>query len=116
MHFLELQPNYENLLRTFENDIIGTNRDIVSFADMLNYIDSCCSIAIEARWGEGKTFFIKKVKMILDSYNEFIDNKMSDSDKLKIKEKCDKLRDKEQTVYIPPVSYTHLTLPTICSV
>lgn len=104
MHFLELQPTYENLLRTFENDIIGTNKDIVSFADMLNYIDSCCSIAIEARWGEGKTFFIKKVKMILDSYNEFIDNKISDSDKLKIKEKCDKLRDEEQTIYIPQVS------------
>lgn len=104
MHFLELQPTDENLLRTFENDIIGTNKDIVSFANMLSCIDSSCSIAIEARWGEGKTFFIKKVKMILDSYNEFIDNKISDSDKLKIKEKCDKFRDKEQANYIPQVS------------
>ena len=34
MKSLELQPTYKNLFKTFIDDSIGRNKDIVSFADI----------------------------------------------------------------------------------
>lgn len=78
MKTFELQPTYENILDAFEKDILNRNVDILGFADLLNSIDSSCSIALDARWGAGKTFFIKQVKLVLDAFNEHIENPHSD--------------------------------------
>ena len=68
----DLTPTQENLLKTFDNDSVERNKDIYSFINILNHIDTSCSIALDAKWGSGKTFFVKQVKMILDSYNVFL--------------------------------------------
>ena len=72
MKSIELQPNKENLLRTFELDAIERNVDIYRFINLLNAIEDNCSVALDGAWGSGKTFFVKQAKMVLDAYNEFI--------------------------------------------
>ena len=84
MKSYELQPTYENLLNTYLNDTIARNIDVFRFAEILNFIDDSCSIALDGGWGSGKTFFVKQVKMVMDAHNDFIvsDN---DTDREKIK-------------------------------
>lgn len=78
MRTFELQPTYENVLTAFENDILNRNIDVLRFTELLNSIESSCSIALDARWGAGKTFFVKQVKMVLDAFNTHIENPHSD--------------------------------------
>lgn len=74
MRSYELQPTYENLLRTFVDDTIARNPDILQFVSILNSLDDKCSIALDGNWGSGKTFFVKQVKMVLDAHNDYIDS------------------------------------------
>lgn len=62
MKSIELQPNKENLLRTFELDAIERNVDIYRFINLLNAIEDNCSVALDGAWGSGKTFFVKQTK------------------------------------------------------
>lgn len=72
MRAFEIQPTSENVLTTFEKDILGRNIDVFRFVKLLNSLDSSCAIALDARWGAGKTFFVKQVKMVLDAFNVHI--------------------------------------------
>ena len=67
MKNFELKPTEENLLSTYQNDTIERNSDVHAFVDVLNSLEDSCSIALDGLWGSGKTFFVKQVKMILDS-------------------------------------------------
>jgi len=66
---LELKPSEENLITTLKDDVLGRNRQISIFLDLLNHIDDACTIAVDGRWGCGKTFFVKQTKLILDAFN-----------------------------------------------
>lgn len=103
MKSLELQPTYEILFETFIDDTIGRSKDVVSFADILNSIDDSCSIALDARWGAGKTFFIKQTKMALDAFNEFIPSHDEDDNGL-IRNYCDRIHRQNPMEYIPQVA------------
>lgn len=72
MKTYELLPTNENLLNTFIQDSIGRNADIFSFIEMLNKLENGCAIALEGRWGSGKTFFVKQVKLLMDTYNDSV--------------------------------------------
>lgn len=69
MKKLELEPSEENLIKTFEGNILKRNIKISYFLDLLNNIHDSCTIAVDGRWGCGKTFFVKQVKLILDACN-----------------------------------------------
>lgn len=69
MKILDLIPTYENILETYENDLIGRNLDVFHFVNLLNSVDHFTSIAIDAEWGAGKTFFVRQVKLVLDAFN-----------------------------------------------
>lgn len=73
MKSLELLPTEENLMLAYEDDYIGRNTDIHYFFEILNSIDDCCIIALDGKWGSGKTFFVKQTKMLLDAFNDFVD-------------------------------------------
>lgn len=75
MKSYELKPTYENLLDTMINDSIGRNNDIHRFAEILNTLEDSCSIAVDGKWGSGKTFFVKQTKLFLDAHNEYINFK-----------------------------------------
>ena len=69
MSINELQPSYDILLNTLREDSIGRNKDVHRFAYMLTQLHGATSIALEGKWGSGKTFFVKQTKMVLDSLN-----------------------------------------------
>lgn len=73
MKTYELKPTQENLFRTYEEDAISRNTDIFRFIEILTSLEDSCSIALDGRWGSGKTFFVKQVKMVLDAHNDFVE-------------------------------------------
>jgi len=85
MKSYELQPTYENLLKTYINDTITRDIDVFRFIEILNSLDDSCSIALDGGWGSGKTFFVKQSKMVLDAHNDFIVSD-EDTDRRKIKD------------------------------
>ena len=64
-----MEPSDEKLIKTFEENILQRNIKISYFLDLLNNINDSCVIAVDGRWGCGKTFFVKQVKLVLDAYN-----------------------------------------------
>lgn len=66
----DLQPTPDNIRNTFIRDSIGRNKDLVNFIKIIDSIDESFSIALDSYWGSGKTFFVKQIKMILDTITE----------------------------------------------
>ena len=65
----EMIPTEENLIETLYNDTISRKKDIVYFYDILQAQESASAIAIDGRWGSGKTFFVKQTKMVINALN-----------------------------------------------
>lgn len=81
MKFFDIPATEENVLTAFEENILGRNPDIMAFVSLLNSFDSSASIALDASWGAGKTFFVKQTKLVLDCFNpniKVIDTSVSD--------------------------------------
>ena len=72
MKSFELQPTFENILKAFEDDLLDRNIGVVHFLDLIHSLESGGAIALDARWGAGKTFFVKQVKMVLDAFNDHV--------------------------------------------
>lgn len=70
MKTYELKPTRTNLIGTLSDDTIGRNIELARFLSILNHIHTCCSIALDGKWGCGKTFFVKQAQMILEVDNE----------------------------------------------
>ena len=88
MKFFDIPATEENVLAAFEENVLGRNPDIMAFVSLLNSFDSSTSIALDASWGAGKTFFVKQTKMVLDCYNpniKVIDSTASDRVKKVVK-------------------------------
>jgi hypothetical protein len=84
MKTYELQPTQENIIATLEDNLIDRNKDVFRFTMLLDSIIDSCSIALDGRWGSGKTFFVKQIKQILEAYNPFLENLDTD-DNMRIK-------------------------------
>lgn len=80
MKKLELKATEENIIESLENDAIGRNNDVFNFSELLSTLEGPYSVAIDSEWGSGKTFFVKQVKMLLDSLNpqSKVDKEISD--------------------------------------
>lgn len=74
MKSLELQPTMENLIEAYKNDSIGRNEEVHKFIDLIQSIDENCSVALDGNWGSGKTFFVKQVEMIFNSFSSTCDD------------------------------------------
>ena len=55
---------------TFVKNSVGRNDSLLKFIEMLNYQDDSYSIALDGKWGSGKTFFVKQCKLVLDCLND----------------------------------------------
>lgn len=69
MKTMELQPTRENLIDTLSEDLLDRNVSLYRFISLLDHIEGCQSISIDAPWGAGKTFFVKQAKLVLDAFN-----------------------------------------------
>ena len=65
----EMLPTEENIIETLYNDPINRNQDIVYFYNILQAQELASSIAIDGRWGSGKTFFVRQTKMVINALN-----------------------------------------------
>lgn len=87
MNSFELIPTEENLIQALRKDLLKRNKDLVRFYDLLSAQEGASSIAIDGRWGSGKTFFVKQSMLLINAKNP-----MSDMDEKK----------KESIVYALP--------------
>lgn len=71
MTSFELQPTHENLMSTLAENLIGRNIDVYRFALLLDGINDACSIALDGKWGSGKSFFVMQSKMVIEAFNPF---------------------------------------------
>lgn len=67
----ELLPTNENLITSLRQDSIKRNDDLLYFVSLLDNITGPYSIALDGRWGSGKTFFVKQTQMVLNVHNEY---------------------------------------------
>lgn len=77
---LELKATEENIIESLENDAIGRNNEVFNFSELVSTLEGPYSVAIDSEWGSGKTFFVKQVKLLLDSLNpqSKVDKEISD--------------------------------------
>lgn len=66
---LELEPTKENILGTIDRNLIDRNQSVWQFVRFCDAQEGSCSIALDAQWGNGKTFFVKQAKMVLEAFN-----------------------------------------------
>lgn len=69
MKKFELMPTEENLTESLRKDFLKRNKDLVRFYELLEAQEEACSIAIDGRWGSGKTFFVKQSILIINAKN-----------------------------------------------
>lgn len=68
-----LLPTEENLIRTMKEDLLDRNQELSSLCRLLQLQQGMSSIAIDGRWGSGKTFFVKQCALLLNSVNSLSD-------------------------------------------
>lgn len=73
MNSFELIPTEENLLHTLNKDLLKRNKDLVRFYDLILAQEGVSSIAIDGRWGSGKTFFVKQSMLLINAKNPMSD-------------------------------------------
>lgn len=82
MNSFELIPTEENLMHTLNKDLLKRNKDLVRFYDLILAQEGASSIAIDGRWGSGKTFFVKQSMLLINAKNPMSD--MDDEKKASI--------------------------------
>ena len=82
MNSFELIPTEENLIHTLDKDLLKRNKDLVRFYDLILAQEGDFSIAIDGRWGSGKTFFVKQSMLLINAKNPMSD--MDDEKKASI--------------------------------
>lgn len=74
MRSFSMQPSRENTTSSLKRNLLDRNEDVFRFASMLTYVDGPMSIAIDGRWGSGKTFFVKQAQAVLEMHNTNINS------------------------------------------
>lgn len=69
MKNFELMPTEENLIESLRKDFLKRNKDLVRFYELLEAQEETYSIAIDGRWGSGKTFFVKQSILVINAKN-----------------------------------------------
>lgn len=64
-----LLPTDENLVLTIKENLLDRNSELNSFCHLLSNSNSMNSIALDGRWGSGKTFFVKQCALLLNAKN-----------------------------------------------
>lgn len=104
----DLQPTTDNIRKTFINDSIGRNKDLVNFIKIIDSIEESYSISLDSYWGSGKPFFVKQVKMILDAINEFSYDSVNNDNRNEVINIWNSLLDSDKinTNYHIPIYYS----------
>ena len=82
MKNFEILPTEENLILTLEKNLLARNKDLVRFYELISLQEDNCSIALDGRWGSGKTFFVKQSVLMINANNPVSD--MDDDTRIQI--------------------------------
>lgn len=88
----ELKPTAKNIKETLLKDSLGRNSGIARFVELLNALEENNVIAIDDSWGNGKTFFVKQLQLVLRSYILSTDEAYSIRECVPVQIKPDELR------------------------
>lgn len=66
---LEVMPTDEALATSVAADAAGRNKELLRFIRMIHAVDGPYTFLIDAPWGDGKTFFVKSVGLVLSALN-----------------------------------------------
>lgn len=84
MRNYEILPTEENLINCLEEDLFNRNVDLAYFYSLLQAHRFVLSVALDGRWGSGKTFFVKQSMLLLNAKNPML--KMDEKKRNKILE------------------------------
>ena len=70
MKKINIEATDQNILNAIAFDTLKRTEDVKDFIKMLESIDENAFIALDAQWGEGKTFFVRQIEMTLRYYNK----------------------------------------------
>lgn len=65
MEKFTIDATEDNVLESIKNDYYGRSNDIKDFVTALDMIEGNMFISLDARWGEGKTFYVRQVEQTL---------------------------------------------------
>ena len=68
MKKLTIEATEANVLDSIEHDTLQRTSDVREFLMMIDNIDYNAFIAIDAPWGEGKTFFVRQIGMTMNYF------------------------------------------------
>lgn len=77
----EILPTEANLIDMLYRNTINRNKDIAYFYEILEAQELASAIAIDGKWGSGKTFFVRQTQMLINALNPF--SNMEKKDKVK---------------------------------
>ena len=73
MKRLTLEATNENILNSIKDNTYYRNPDVKDFIEALGEIEGNMFISLDARWGEGKTFYVRQIEKTL----EYVTKKMT---------------------------------------
>lgn len=76
MKRLTLEATDENILESIKSNTYYRNSDVEEFVQALDSIEGNMFISLNARWGEGKTFFVRQIEKTL----EYLTKKKAESE------------------------------------
>lgn len=76
MRKYDIEINDENIIDTLKKDYLHRNQKINKLIEIINVLDSNRVIAIDGRWGSGKTIFVKQIEKLsnMGQYENSIPN------------------------------------------
>lgn len=66
MKRLTLEATDENILNSIKENTFGRGADVREFVETLDSIEGNMFISLDARWGEGKTFYVRQIEKTLE--------------------------------------------------
>ena len=75
MKSYELIDTDENVFVSLMQDTISRNSYLYRFVDLIDSLTGNVSIAVNGRWGSGKTFFVKQAKLLLEAENPYFSDR-----------------------------------------
>ncbi len=95
----------ENILSTYEDDLLKRNEYLYDFIKLLLSTNENFSIAVDGAWGSGKTFFIKQLEMLLSVTNPHINSEYSEERVAILKSMGNNIKEDLQKALLIPVYY-----------
>lgn len=75
---LDQAPTTERLISSLRGDPVGRNKDLLHLIRIVNEVEGPYSVFLDAAWGDGKTFLVRQLELVLRLSNGNIRNGRSD--------------------------------------